>query len=164
MSRPKGFKHSEATRQKMSESSKGYIHSLDSRLKMSLSKTGKSWGKHTLESKIKIGKANSLALTGLKRPWGAKENSPHWKGGVTPINEAIRKSLDYRLWRKAVFERDHYTCQECYIRGSELHADHIKPFAYFPELRLVTTNGRTLCKECHLKTETYSHRYKYENI
>jgi len=31
----------------------------------------------------------------------------------------------------------------------------IKPFAYFPELRLVIANGRTLCIPCHKKTDTY---------
>lgn len=37
-----------------------------------------------------------------------------------------------------------------------LNADHIKPFAYFPELRLELSNGRTLCVECHRKTPTFA--------
>jgi 5-methylcytosine-specific restriction endonuclease McrA len=60
-----------------------------------------------------------------------------------------------RDWRKAVFERDDYTCQLCFVRGGKLQADHIKPFKAFPELRLVLENGRTLCVGCHRKTETY---------
>lgn len=79
-----------------------------------------------------------------------------WKGGITPINRAIRNSLEYKLWREAVFQRDNFTCQECTYRGGDLHADHIKPFALFPELRLAIDNGRTLCVPCHRKTPTYS--------
>lgn len=84
------------------------------------------------------------------------ENNVNWKGGITPVNMQIRQSREYKDWRTAVFQRDDYTCQECRGRGYKLHADHIKPFAYFPELRLVIDNGRTLCVECHRKTPTYS--------
>lgn len=83
-------------------------------------------------------------------------NGRSWKGGVTSINDKIRKSLEYKIWRKAVFERDNYLCiwggKE---HGNNLHADHIKPFAFYPELRFVIDNGRTLCKSCHIKTPTY---------
>lgn len=87
-------------------------------------------------------------------------NNPAWKGGVTPLNAAIRSSGRMDRWRKAVFERDNYTCQHCGVRSGNgkrvtLHADHIKQFAYFPELRFELTNGRTLCFDCHKKTDTY---------
>ncbi len=75
--------------------------------------------------------------------------------GRTTEAQRIRSSAVYREWRIAVFERDDYTCQECGQRGGELNADHIKPFALFPELRLDVSNGRTLCKPCHLSTETF---------
>ncbi len=83
------------------------------------------------------------------------EKNPSWKGGITPINQKIRASLEYEEWRKSVFERDNYTCQDCGQVGGYLNADHIKPFAYYPELRFDLNNGRTLCVDCHSKTDTY---------
>ena len=75
--------------------------------------------------------------------------------GKTPANDKIRKSWAYKAWRNLVFERDDYTCQECEQRGGYLHADHIKPFALHPKLRLSVDNGKTLCIPCHKKTDTY---------
>lgn len=83
---------------------------------------------------------------------------PCWKGGITKVNELIRKSVEYKLWREAVFKRDNFTCVWCGEKESvsgKLEADHIKPFALFPALRLAIDNGRTLFRECHKKTDTY---------
>ena len=55
--------------------------------------------------------------------------------------------------RNEAFKRDNWTCQECGVRGAYLEADHIKPFAYFPELRFEIGNLRTLCRPCHDKTK-----------
>lgn len=79
----------------------------------------------------------------------------NWKGGITPINNRIRKTSEYKLWRKSVFERDNYTCIWCGYKGNKIQADHIKPFALFPELRFAIDNGRTLCIDCHKTTDTY---------
>ena len=108
-------------------------------------------------------KKSSLSLKG-KVPWnkGKKwpeksgENAPGWKGGVSTENEILRHSLEYRLWRTAIFERDNYTCIWCGTRGGELNADHIKPFSLFPELRFAIDNGRTLFIDCHKTTPTYA--------
>lgn len=61
----------------------------------------------------------------------------------------------YRAWRTAVFQRDDWTCQECGARGVKIHADHIKPWATFPDLRYQLTNGRTLCVPCHVATPSW---------
>ena len=39
--------------------------------------------------------------------------------------------------------------------GNKLEADHIKSFSICPEGRLDINNGRTLCEECHKKTDNY---------
>lgn len=93
------------------------------------------------------------------------QNNYNWKGGTTSINEKIRKSLDYKKWRESVFERDNYTCIWCGTKSQKgikvfLHADHIKSFAHHPELRFDRNNGRTLCIDCHKKTDTYGAKSK----
>jgi hypothetical protein len=79
------------------------------------------------------------------------KRNPNWRGGVDR-GRPERSSKKYKAWRKAVFERDNYTCMECGKRGGYLHADHIKAWAYFPKSRYELTNGRTLCVPCHRKT------------
>ena len=110
--------------------------------------TGK---KHTEETKKKMSEA-------LKRVWTRKdfkekhsgENNACWKGGISDINNVIRNSKEYKLWRSAVYQRDNYTCVWCGNPDSgNLNAHHIKPFALFPELRFAIDNGITLCKNCH---------------
>lgn len=60
-----------------------------------------------------------------------------------------RKSPEYRSWRLAVFERDNYTCQCCGVRGGNLNAHHIRPWALFEKERFSVDNGVTLCQKCH---------------
>lgn len=157
---------------------KSHIISEATRLKMSLVKKGKPpWNKGiqmwkdrphpkgTLGMKFNGRKFSeewkknlSEAHKGKKLPWSSGKNHWNWKGGVSGPNELSRKSAQYKLWRHLVFERDNYTCQRCGQVGGELHADHIKPFATHPKLRLELSNGRTLCKDCHKKTDTYGVR------
>lgn len=117
---------------------------------------GKTRSKETREKASK-------SLKG-KIPWNKGKKCPqlvtNWKGGVSAENEILRHSLEYRLWRTSVFERDNYTCIWCGQRGGTLNADHIKPFAYYPELRFAIDNGRTLCEDCHKTTESYGRGYR----
>lgn len=89
-----------------------------------------------------------------KSPNIAGCRNPQWKGGTTPEDKLIRTSAEYRAWRCSVLKRDKYSCVLCGRHSCAddkpiLHADHIKSFAEYPELRLEVSNGRTLCKECH---------------
>lgn len=121
------------------------------RKKLSLAKRGRApWNKGKTGAQVAWNKGMAGYLAG--------EASPHWKGGITPEVQKIRNSLEYKVWRTAVFERDNYTCQECNNRGGYLNADHIKRFADYPELRFELNNGRTLCRDCHRKTDTYGRK------
>ena len=113
-----------------------------------LSTSGMQGKEHSKETKKKM-RLSSLG-----------EKGTNWKGGVTGKNYRIRRSRKYAEWRKAVFVRDNYTCQKCGARSSagnrvRLNADHIKPFAFYPELRFDVNNGRTLCESCHRRTSTW---------
>jgi len=93
---------------------------------------------------------------------------------VTPLQNSIRRSKTYRLWRTSIFERDNYTCVMCRQRGGNLNVDHIEPFGViFYRHRLKTlqgaydcdelwdkNNARTLCESCHKTTETYGKKVK----
>lgn len=94
------------------------------------------------------------------------EKNFRWKGGITPLVLVIRHCFQYRQWRSDCFTRDNYTCQICGLRGGILNADHYpKMFTeIFHENNIKSleqaleceefwniNNGRTLCRECHIK-------------
>ena len=158
-----GHKHTEEIKKQISHTLKGK----------------KPWntGKHLSEEhKLKVSKAfkgRIFSKETRKKFSEAMKNRvkngthPNYKGGITPINYKIRNSFEYKLWREAVFKKDDYTCVFCglkFIKGITgdvvLNADHIKPFCDFPELRFAIDNGRTLCIECHKKTDTYCRNKK----
>lgn len=137
---------------------KGKKLSTEQRKKMRLAHLGEKnhfFGKkHTIESKEKM-----------------RINGRHWKGGVSTVNHRIRNSYEYRIWQKAVWERDKWRCVWCGIRQGWnkklkkriiIDADHIKSFAEYPELRFAIDNGRTLCRECHKTTENYGKNIRFK--
>ena len=86
-------------------------------------------------------------------------NNGNWKNGASRKNDLIRKSVEYLNWKAQVFVRDGRACVWC--KSTEnIEADHIKPFSTYPELRFDINNGRTLCHDCHKKTDTYGNSKK----
>ena len=67
-------------------------------------------------------------------------------------DERLRHSDKFVAWRKRVFIRDRYTCQQCGKDKCVLNPHHIRMWARYPKLRFVTDNGITLCEDCHKKT------------
>jgi 5-methylcytosine-specific restriction endonuclease McrA len=80
----------------------------------------------------------------------AGEKHHNWLGGITPINNRIRGSFEYKQWQNTVFKRDSFTCQVCNEkRKTRLVAHHIRNFAERIDLRTTVSNGVTLCRACH---------------
>jgi hypothetical protein len=74
--------------------------------------------------------------------------------GKTSARKKLMHSLDYKLWRLEIFERDLFTCKCCNKKGGKLRAHHINEYSKYPELRLDINNGITLCNDCHIKVHT----------
>jgi len=86
-------------------------------------------------------------------------------GGLTPLAEIIRATVTYKLWRKAVFIRDHFQCQDCGKIGGRLNAHHPHPFIKLLQDYGIISFGQairteelwdialgvTLCIKCHKK-------------
>ncbi len=97
---------------------------------------------------------------GKSNPHFAGPNNPKWKGGITPEHLKIRWSKKSKDFRDEIFRRDKYTCKFCGRSRKVgdrviLNVHHIKPFAIHRELRFDEKNVITLCRECHVKTDTY---------
>lgn len=137
----------EEAKAKIGKAQKGVKKSEETKRNMSAGRLGK-----------KLSIKHRLAISNAKK--GDKTNL--WKGGLSQKNKLVRDSAEYKIWRTEVFQRDDYTCVFCGIRGGRLNADHIKPFALYPDLRFDIQNGRTLCESCHKKTDTYGWNF-YHN-
>ena len=162
------YVRTEAHRQHMSEAMKGRMpwtfgrhHSEETKQKISVANKGnKGWNKGLKGYSVSwnLGRKRSLAF----RQKHAGKNCHFWKGGITPVNNLIRRSIAYRTWRKAVFERDDYRCYDCGVKGVRMQAHHILAFSTYPRLRFDIQNGITLCEECHRKTPNYALKKAYQ--
>lgn len=160
----KGKIFSKEHRQKLSEVAKKRKFSEETRKKISVANKGRAgyWlgKKLSKEHRQKL----SFLLLGNKHSLGRKysedqrrqrsekmkgEKGNNWQGGINPINDTIRKSLDTKIWRDSVFIRDNYTCQKYGTNGGDLEAHHIQNFAQHPELRFAIDNGITLNDKAH---------------
>lgn len=140
---------------------KGKKHKEGYSEKQSILAKSKNYGKWMVGKKMSKETKEKLKNAGF---WRTGEKNNMWKGGVTPTNSKIRHSTEYKVWRVSVFTRDAWTCVWCKKKGGTLNADHIKPFAYYTELRFAIHNGRTLCVDCHKTTATYGNKKLIETL
>jgi hypothetical protein len=166
----KGYKLSEEHRKKLSLSHKGQIPwcagkklSIEHKENLSKSHKGLKQSTETIQKRSDLMKGRTTCPKTLFRKGHnvdmelrrrMSENHKgikawNWKGGITPINAKIRNSIEFRLWREAVFARDNWTCQRYGIKGGKLHPHHIKNFADYPELRFAIDNGITFSEKAH---------------
>ncbi len=156
-----GKKHTAATKAQMSGDRKGEgnsfwgrTHTEEGKAQISASRMGKAAG----PDNPRFGKPRSQATrdkigeTRVRKGLSAGRNNPNWRHGQSGSRKCAMATRRYKKWRESVFVRDDYTCQECGQRGGDLEADHIKAWAYYPELRYAVSNGRTLCVGCHRLT------------
>jgi len=104
------------------------------------------------------------------------EKAGGWQGGKTALCDQIRNSFQYKQWRKDVFDRDNYECQECGSRSKSgepvyIEAHHKKQMAVIITKNNITNfdealecielwdveNGITFCKDCHNKQDHTNH-------
>ena len=91
-------------------------------------------------------------------------NNPNWNAALTDEERDLRKHRGdhcYKEWRRAVYERDNFTCQKCKKRGGDLNVHHIENFSACPHLRYEVDNGITFCEACH--TNFHKRYGKYNN-
>lgn len=133
--------------------------------------------------------SNIRILRGLSKGknnpmYGKKgKDSPAWKGGISSLQKMIRALPEYSQWRRQIFIRDNWTCQNCGQRCSgclvahhdiksftELLAEFLQEYNQFSPyddkdtlVRLAMKyrpfweldNGITQCEKCHKLTEDF---------
>ena len=157
--------HSEETKRKISFAKKskptrywlGKTRSQEMKDKVSKTKKGV---KLSTETKNKM-KGKIPWNKGLKG-YNSGEKHPCWKGGLNRTEyQKYKCSTKWGEWRKSVFERDDYTCQDCGIKGNQtggyLEPHHIIPMRDLIKNNLIdliyeVSNGKTLCRKCHMLT------------
>lgn len=101
----------------------------------------------------------NMSLSLIAQGTRARERHWNWRGGITLDNLKLRKTREYRLWKKAVLAKSGNRCAECGMKNGHkceccdhktfLHAHHIQSFIGKPELRFDVNNGEALCPKCH---------------
>lgn len=118
----------------------GATHSNASRLKMSISQ----------KKRIRTPESEARRIASLPRG----EKCSRWIKDRTIVQEKhrLRNTIQWKTWRKTVFERDNYSCKECQNTNCALEPHHIVPLKVDMGKIFDVSNGITLCSLCHRKT------------
>jgi hypothetical protein len=147
----KGKTLPESARENMRKARVGMTLSPEHRHNIGLSITGRKFSEATLD-KLRAHRHTPETIAKMKGRTGSR--CPAWKGGISSINNALRNSTEARQWKREVFRRDNFTCQDCGAKSSRGHkvhiqAHHLQSWSEFPALRFEVSNGLTLCHLCH---------------
>lgn len=112
---------------------------------------------------LKKGDHPSLENMGFQKGHPTYYKAPR----IKEFREDPRNSRKYKTFCAKIHKRDWYTCQICKDRnfkgrgGSiKLEVDHIIPLCINPNGLYDESNVRTLCHDCHVKTDTYGGKTK----
>ena len=90
------------------------------------------------------------------------DTSASWNPNLTDEERKQNRAYpEYTQWRNDVYTRDKHTCIKCDTKGGNLNAHHIASYRAYPELRIDTDNGVTLCEDCH---SVFHGEYGYTNF
>jgi len=121
-----------------------------------------------MRNKAKTDKRINISIKNLPKNVSGSLNG-NWKNGISTLNNLIRTSKKYEIWRNKVFENDNWTCQKCNQRGGDLEVHHKVSFIKLLKINKISdknqalecnmlwdiTLGKTLCKKCHSKIDKY---------
>ena len=96
---------------------------------------------------------------------------------TTAVVQQIRRLEEYEAWKRAVFIRDRFTCQQCGARNGRkrvIEAHHLTELSTLVRacsivsieqakgcpLLWEVSNGQTLCHSCHVQTESYPKNFR----
>ena len=115
------------------------------------------------------GKEHTLQVSYIKEKVTG-ENHWNWKGGEEnkTINYKLRKTSQYKNWRKSCIKKNNYSCIVCGGKD-KVEVDHIVPFSVLLKENNIESiedglccenlwninNGRLLCRKHHKETSTY---------
>lgn len=159
------FKDKLADRNRISKHNVGRKHTPETIEKMKLNNKRANLGKPAWNKGI-------FGLNKRSIEWREKysgKNSSNWRGGISGLNARIRVIPCYKEWRFNVFKRDNFCCVLCESK-IKINADHINAFSLLLKENNIKSirqaeecislwdisNGRTLCYECHKKTDNFA--------
>lgn len=74
-----------------------------------------------------------------------------------------RYSIEYCIWRDAVYDKANRTCEDCGKKPKKIHAHHILCWSDNPDKRYSVDNGKCLCIPCHIKYHPWMKKEFKEN-
>lgn len=104
---------------------------------------------HTTTANVVLNGTKHFVCSDCQKLLVAGENNYNWKGGYDSEKVRFRKTYEFKIWVKEVYQRDAYTCQCCGKKGGKLNAHHLDGYNWCVEKRTDVDNGITLCEDCH---------------
>lgn len=169
----KGKHHTKESREKMSKAVlknhanywKGKPRSEETKEKIRLAHLGKKQTKESIEKRVRKIKGKKRSEKTRIKISLAHTKEKEFTGFKRTFNKRLRGNLKYIEWRKAVYERDNYTCQDCFRKNLYLMAHHIIFLNDILKQNNIISleqaenckelwdldNGITLCVKCHQK-------------